>query len=141
MSDTRATLAEFVRERSGREIALPDDADLFDCLGIDGDDAFDFMDAFVTRFSVDVRNYRWYFHHGEEGLNLAGFFFRPPYRRVKREPITLKILSEAMITKQWPLRYPAHELPKVRWDLRVNILFFFVWLIGVAAWAWHRLVR
>ena len=129
MSDTRATLVEFVRVMSGQEIALPDDADLFDCLGIDGDDAFEFMDAFATRFSVDIGNYIWYFHHGEEGLNFGGFFFRPPYRRVKREPITLNILSEAMITQEWPLRYPAHELPKIRWDLRLNLLFFFAYLI------------
>jgi hypothetical protein len=120
---------------------VSDDADLFYGLGIDGADAFEFMREFATIFAVDIKNYRWYFHHGEEGFNPGGLFFRPPYRRVKHEPITINVLLKAVNAHSWPLRYPTHELPKVRWDLRFNLILVFASLIPAAVWALRRLVR
>lgn len=141
MSEARSDLTEWFETFWGEKLAPNGDTDLFDRYGIDGDDASEFMENFITRFEIDAANYRWYFHHGEEGTNYGGLFFAPPYRRVKRLPITPNILIEAIESKQWPLRYPVHSLPAVRWDTRVNQLLFVAPLVLLALWYGRRLVR
>lgn len=142
ISDARSELADLLEKHTG-EPAPPSagDVDLFDDLGVEGDDAFEFMDDFAARFGVDMDGYRWYFHHGEEGHNFGALFFRPPYRRVRRIPITPDILLEAIRTKRWPLAYPEHEAPDVRWDIRVNQLFGAGFLALFALWLWKTFVR
>lgn len=140
MTDTRDVAIEFLREVSGETEPLPDDADLFDKLGIDGDDAFEFMDRFTAKFEVEADNYRWYFHHGEEGHSIGSIFFAPPNRRVSRIPITLRTLIEAIETKRWPVSYPVHDMPKVRWDIRFNQIFAALAFGGLALWLWRRFV-
>lgn len=139
MSDARFHLAEWFESFwAGTPLPATGDADVFDICHIDGDDAFGFMDAFGERFGVDLENYRWYFHHGEEGSNFGGIFFKPPYRRVQRMPITPDTLIEAIETRLWPLRYPPHELPTVRWDIRINQLMLVVPLAMLGLWLWKR---
>ena len=136
VTDAVSDLSEWFEQFWGEKLLAADDEDLFARFGIDGDDAFDFMDSFAARFEVDIANYLWYFHHGEEGVNIAGLFFAPPYRRVKSIPITAATLLEAIRSRRWPLEYPAHNLPKVRWDIWLNlslILFMFALVaIGMA---------
>lgn len=141
MSDARTAVAEFLRDFWGDTKPLSDDADLFATLGIDGDDAFEFMDKFAAKFEIEASNYRWYFHHGEEGTGIGGLFFAPPYRRVDHIPISLNTLTEAVETKRWPIDYPAHELPSARWDIRLNQVLALLALGGLALWLWHRFVR
>src|SRR5215471_18678568 len=142
MSDTRAAVSGFLKEFWGEIKPLSDDSDIFHNLGIDGDDAFEFIERFAAKFEIEITNYHWYFHHREEGfLNIGGLFLRPPYRRIGRIPITPKVLAEAIRTRRWPLEYPAHRLPSVRWDIRLNQVFF---LAIIALWAvvlWQRFVR
>ena len=120
MNETRTEVLAFIKDFWGGTPSLSDDTDLFDTLGIEGDDASEFMDAFAKKFGVDGSDYRWYFHHGEEGHNFGGWFFKPPYRRVARIAITPAILNEAVSTKRWPVVYPDHRLSRVRWDIRLN---------------------
>lgn len=141
MTDTRAAVLDFLREFWGEIKPLSDDADLLGELGIDGDDAFEFMERFASKFDVEAGNYRWYFHHGEEGQNIGGLLFAPPYRRVDDIPISLNTLTEAVETKRWPIDYPAHELPSVRWDIRFNQVFALLAFGGLALWLWQRFVR
>ena len=140
MNDARSAVSDFLREFWGETRPLSDDADLFDKLGIDGDDAFEFIDRFAATFDVEAGDYRWYFHHGEEGHNIGGLFFDPPYRRVANIPITLKTLVEAAETKKWPIIYPDHQLPKVRWDIRFNQTLAALAFGGLALWLWQSLV-
>jgi hypothetical protein len=141
VSDAQPDLSKFLAHYSAPARAPSDDVDLFDGLGIDGDEAFEFMDSFAARFGVDTSGYRWYFHHGEEGWNFGGLFVRPPYARVKRIPITAGILGAAIETRKWPIRYPEHVLPPVRWDIRLNQLLILLPLIALALWVWSEWVR
>lgn len=136
MSSTRDAVIEFVKVYAGRRASPTDAKDLFESYDIVGDDAVDFMHEFASRFGVNMDAYRWYFHHDEEGGNWGAVFFPPPNARVERIPITLKILLEAAETKSWPLTYPPHELPKRRWDLRLNQVFglFLFSIMGVLLW-------
>ena len=141
MSDARSRLADWFEEFWGERLPNGDDVDLFEQFGIEGDDASDFMDGFAAHFDVDGQNYRWYFHHRDEGTNFGALFFAPPCRRVRRIPITPNILIQAVETKRWPLEYPPHQMPTVRWDIRVNQLLFVVPLALLAMWLWLRFVR
>ena len=140
MDHARSDLSAFLLEFTDVQHELPDDADVFDIFGIDGDDGSEFIEAFAASFGVDVSNYRWYFHHAEEGWNFGALFFRPPYARVPRLPITPTILLEAIRTKRWPMEYPDHRLPKARWDVRLNLAAIVLPPIAAAAfWLWRKL--
>jgi len=142
MGDTRAAVSGFLKEFRGEIKPLSDDADIFRDLGIDGDDAFEFIERFAAKFEIEITNYHWYFHHGEEPfLNIGGLFFRPPYRRVGRIPITPKVVAEAIRTKRWPLEYPTHRLPSVRWDVRLSQVFGLAIIALLAVMLWQRFVR
>lgn len=135
MSDARTAVLNFIEDFWRWKAPLADDADLFDVLEIEGDDAGEFMDAFVARFDVEAGNYRWYFHHADEGWNYGALFYKPIYRRFGRIPITLAVLTEAVRTKRWPIDYPEHVVPGRRWDIVINQVFGVVFLGGVIAWA------
>ena len=65
MTDADTVVADFLKNFWGTSTLLSDDADILDRLGIDGGDAFDLI-SFATKFEIDITNYHWYFHHGEE---------------------------------------------------------------------------
>jgi hypothetical protein len=141
MTDAHAAVAGFLKDFSGAATPRSDDADIFDSLGIDGDDGFELIERFAIKFEIDITNYRWYFHHGEEALNIGGWFFKPPDRRVDRIPITPQVLAEALRTKRWPLEYPEHKLPSVRWDIRFTQAVFFGIVALLMAALWQRFAR
>ena len=138
---SRAAVLAFLEDFWLWKAPVEDDADLFKVLGIEGDDAFGFMETFVDRFGVEASGYRWYFHHGEEGWSLGGLFFRPIHRRFGRIPITLALLTEAARTQRWPVEYPAHRLPRYRWDIFINQIFAGAALLGLIAWGWAAYVN
>ena len=102
-------------------------ADLFDELGIAGDDCHEFMEAFAEEFGTDMTGYLWYFHHEEEGfVSIGSLFFKPPDRRVDRIPISIGLLCEASRGQTWPVAYPDHVLPAVRWDVRIDVVLLII---------------
>lgn len=116
-------LSDFIRNQADVKTLPGEDDDLFRKLGIHGDDCGDFMDAFGQQFNVDLTDFLWYFHHGEEvGSLIGGLIFKPPYRRVKTIPITINLLRDAMAAGRWPVQYPPHTLPEQRWDLYFALL-------------------
>ena len=140
MDEARAAVLEFLDEAWDWRRPLADDADLFDALGIDGDEGSDFIEAFVARFEVDATAYRWYFHHGEEGWSIGALFYRPIHRRFGYIPITLAVLTEAVRTRRWPIAYPEHVVPGRRWDIVINHIFAAAVMAGLAVWGWMRFV-
>jgi hypothetical protein len=137
VSQIRPELNAFFQAFWNEDRCPADDVDVFGKLGIEGDDAFEFIEAFADRFSVDMSDYRWYFHHAEEGVNTGSLFFPSPDQRVKRIAITPAILEEAIRSKRWPLHYPPHHLPQRRWDFRLNQLMLLASLVLVAIWGWR----
>lgn len=90
------------------------DATLLEDLGIDGDDAFDFLARFAKRFKVDLSELDFYRHfHQEtdlfvEPMHLAQWFWswlrgrpRPASKLAEKVPIRLKDLVEAAAAGQW----------------------------------------
>jgi len=139
LNDIYNLIAEFSGVKTGK---LTPDTDLYKDIGIEGDDFFELESEFEKRFSVDMSTYRWYFHHGEEvSFSIGGLFFKPPYSRVKRIPITPELLRQSANAHSWLLTYPEHQLPPRRVDLLINQLFFgSIGVVGfvLILWKWFH---
>lgn len=100
-----------------REVAL--ETRLAHDLGIEGDDADEFMTEFFERFEVDPTGYNFHRHFYEEGSCGCLFFLLPVYMLLNlwgyeessKEPITIADLIEAATIKRWPERLSTSPLP------------------------------
>lgn len=123
-------IIEFVKQCTGSRNVNPE-TDINMGLGVDGDDFHELMSEYSDKFGVDMNNFLWYFHSGEEGQNLGGILFAPPHKRVDRIPVTPKMLLKFSETGSWKINYPEHQLPKKRYDMIFNRVFGIVMLIGM----------
>jgi hypothetical protein len=131
--------AKFVAEECDFDDLLAPEEDILKRIGVTGDDAVEFIDSFAARFEVDMSKFLWYFHHDEEGLNFGGSIFESPDQKVKRIPITLNLLADAITLKTWPVEYPEHEVPASRPDLFINRIVVVGVLGGLLFFAWKSL--
>ena len=118
-----------------RDRLIHPDTDLFES-GLFGDDLGDLLHRYSETYSVDMSTYLWYFHNEEEGHNWAAKFFKPPYMRVSRIPITPRLLAEFAESKKWAVPYPDHTIPKIRYDIILmqvgSVLLILLALAGFA---------
>jgi len=103
---------------------LKSDSDIFDMVKIDGDDCDELIIKYSEKYSVNMDNYLWYFHHQEEASinRLGSMIFKTPDKLVNRIPITPNMLTEFANSKTWNLDYPEHKFPKYRYDLIITYL-------------------
>jgi len=132
--ESKQEIIDFIKEYSGN-IKIQNNSNICDDLGIDGDDFFELMQKYSDVYDVNMDTYLWYFHSGEEAHSgLGGLIFKPPYKRVKRIPVTPLLLTQFAKTGKWDIDYPIHKLPKYRLDMILNwiilsgILIFIVWI-------------
>lgn len=140
---TRDDMIAFVAEMSGCPIArINGSTDVFDDLGQYGDDLREFLEVYAEEFGVDMSDHIWYFHNVEEGCSWPGsLFFKPPYRRVKRIPITIVMLTEFANQKKWAIHYPEHKIPKHRFDMWINFVVIVIptlLMFGLAVFSCSR---
>jgi hypothetical protein len=99
-----------VAEVSGRPRAQVDRADLLGSAGLDGKAASRFLQVYAVRFRVDLRGYRWWFHHRDHGV------FAMPLVALDREgneiriPLTAEMLAGFAERGRWDIDYPQHRL-------------------------------
>lgn len=117
MTASREAVIAFLRRETGFRGEIGADSDLTRDLGVDGDDFAALMAAFFELFEVKPEGYLWYFHHAEEGASPGALMFPPPDRRVRRIPVTPRLLTEAAQAGRWPVAYPAHRRPGPRLDV------------------------
>lgn len=113
-------LTEFVHKQTAFGGLLTPTTSLQIDIGMYGIDVDDFMEAYATRFNVDLSEYRWYFLTGEEGFSPGGLLFPPPNARVPEIPLTLQLLFDSAQAGRWLLQYPEHQLPRYRLDTLIN---------------------
>lgn len=89
-------------------------------MGVTGDDFHTMIENYSNNYDVDMSNYLWYFHAAEEGISLGSLFFKPPYARVKRIPVTPELLAKFIELKKWDIDYPEHFIPEKRIDIMIN---------------------
>ena len=126
-----AEIIKFVKEETSAPI-VTQDSDIEADLGWYGDDFDELIIKFSKSFNVDISTYLRYFHTGGEGFaSLGAIFFKPPNRRVKRIPVTPKILFECAQKGKWSIEYPEHKIPKARYDIVVNQILMLTLIISV----------
>jgi hypothetical protein len=113
----------FLRDKTGAP-DLEMDSDLF-ATGSTGKELTEVVRSFGYRFHVNTDSYLWYFHTNEEGINFGAVFFKPPYERVNRIPVTPLLLLDFANKGYWDVYYPEHEIPSSRIDHLLNILLVF----------------
>ena len=123
-------ILNLVKEKTGANNINPE-TDIFSDLGCVGDDFHELIDEYAKRFSIDMSGYLWFFHADEEGISVGGLFFKPPYEKVKRIPITPTILLHYANEGKWSMKYPAYKLPKRRFDLIINLITVIVVVIWI----------
>jgi hypothetical protein len=134
---TEEEIIQFLKEETYEEV-ITSETDIFNECGISGDDSHELIEKYQMKYNVDMSNYLWYFHCDEEGSTfITGMFFKPPYKRVTRIPITPKMLTDFANSKIWKIDYPEHKLPKYRYDMIFNKVLFLVILI----WLISSLIR
>jgi hypothetical protein len=130
---TEEEIIQFLKEETYEEV-IASETDIFNECGISGDDSHELIEKYQMKYNVDMSNYLWYFHCDEEGTTfITGMFFKPPYKRVTRIPITPKMLTDFANSKIWKIDYPEHKLPKYRYDMIINyivLLIILIWLIS-----------
>lgn len=121
-----------VRKHTGTRGVLSEETDLHSDLGLISLDLDEFLDEFARRFDVDLSGFLWYFHTEEDGVSPGRLFFAAPQDRVRRIPLRLALLYQAVELGRWPVDYPEHSLPRRRWDVVFNQCLaagFAVWLV------------
>jgi len=116
-------IRKLIAEKTGLAISeVGADCDINLDLGCTGDDFHELMQAYSSAFRVDMSSYLWYFHTEEEGQNIGAVFVKTPTDRVDHIPVTPQLLVKFADKGRWDVAYPAHELPKRRYDILVNQL-------------------
>jgi len=117
---------------------VKENSDIVNDLRITRDDLHDLMQLYAVKFNVNMNNYLWYFHTTEEGdpFSLGGLIFPPPYKKVKRIPLTPNMLLDYAKKGNWELKYPEHRLMSRRYDIITNqilvsglIICLIIWII------------
>ncbi len=96
----------FVSQQTGISISnLNRNSSLSEDLGIEGDDANDFMQAFSKTFDVELTNFVFdkYFYPEGAFNPISYLIYRKLFRRPKLQhiPITLSRLVEAVLKRKW----------------------------------------
>lgn len=104
--DLVENLPSFGLRQLGKKVVLNRQTDLVDDLGLVGDDAVEFMDAYADAFNIEVGDYKFSSYFGPERLWLL-----PGLSRGKRKgSITLGMLELAAKSGIWDSR----QLERVR---------------------------
>lgn len=133
-------IRNFLEDYSG---VYPDNPniDIFKDMGVVGDDFHEMIEKYSEKYHVDMSDYLWYFHTNEEGQSIGRTFFKPPYERVNRIPVTPQMLADFIVTKKWAVEYPKHEIPRQRKDLIINQAIVIVFIVGLVIWFIFRITR
>ncbi|RTL59052.1 MAG: DUF1493 family protein [Sphingobacteriales bacterium] len=125
-------IIDLVKEKTGDD-DVNESTDIFEDLGCVGDDFHELIEEYAKKYNVDMTSYLWYFHADEEGgwNSIGGTFFKPPYERIKRIPVTPLMLLKFATKGKWEISYPEHHLPKRRYDIITNQIVLILFLIVV----------
>lgn len=72
---------------------------LRDDLGMEGDDAAEFIDEYFIQFNIDALNFRFQDYFGDEGFNLLDLF--SVFKKSTYRPITVEHLVRCAENGKW----------------------------------------
>ena len=123
-------IINFIKDKIGAD-KVSENIDIANDLGVDGDDFYEFINEFSKKYNVDISSCLWYFHCSEEGSwnSIGGIFFKSPDKLVQHIPITPLMLFEFAKQGKWNIQYPVHKFPNRRYDIIINQLLFFFFIV------------
>ncbi|MBJ7406376.1 MAG: DUF1493 family protein [Bradyrhizobium sp.] len=71
-------------------------------LGVDGDDAHEFICRFADQFKVDMSEFDFDMYFGGEGFDLVGLIKSLVVGRSTKAPMTVELLFRAAKQGRWP---------------------------------------
>lgn len=95
-------ILHFVSSETKTRKPLSFETDIARDLGVDGDDAEEFMLNFQREFNVDLSNFRFDEYFGEEGFRLIPAIKSALGKGEARAPLKIAILFDAAAHGQWP---------------------------------------
>lgn len=139
----REEILRFFEKQAGARVDPGHTGDLLKDYGVDGDDAFAFIEAFAERYDVDVTGYCFFFHHRDSAKLMGRLPFARPDRHVRRIPISADMLVDFAERGTWDLLYPRtarqNAAARARREQRIidRLLFLSLALLTVGiAWLW-----
>src|SRR5262249_41588932 len=96
------SVVQFVLTQTRTRKRLSGSTDIAYDLGVDGDDAVEFMLSFQDLFNVDLSHFNFDLHFGGEGFRLIGFIKSALGLGDKKLPVTLEMLCAAAEAHRWP---------------------------------------
>ncbi len=103
--------AEFFDRPAGRI----DRTDVLAAAGDNGKAASQFLTLYSMRFRVDMRPYKWWFHHRDNGVFAIPLVARDPEGNVIRVPLASADLARFAEAGRWDVDYPPHRLGLSSW--------------------------
>jgi len=95
-------IRSFISTETRTRKKLSSSTDLALNLGVDGDDALQFMSRFAAAFGVDMSTFNADDYFGAEGFDLIKFVRSRFVGRRGRSSITIAVLVEAAKAHRWP---------------------------------------
>lgn len=113
--DTWTELEQFIRQFTSlpESFVLTRQTNLVDDLGLDGDDADEFMAAYAKQFNVEAGDFQYSDYFGPEGFNLIGSVLDLIRKKPPLKPLTLGMLETAANMGEWDrkqLNQPQNHL-------------------------------
>lgn len=105
MSDIHEMLIRLITSETGfskNKISL--ETRLYHDIGLDGEDAEEFIEAFSEAFDVDMNGFEFYRYFNKEGLDslaLFGSLFKAKRNQKPLDEITVEMLEHAALKKRW----------------------------------------
>ncbi|MGB3277928.1 MAG: DUF1493 family protein [Pseudorhodobacter sp.] len=129
----REDILALVLEHSGVKPEKLNPADIFGSSGMEGDGADEFLETFAEEFTVNLDEFRYYFHYiGDEPPTSRRVFpVGSDGKEIPFWPITLDQLVAAAQAGRWQLSYPTHEI-RTRWISDHYLAFFVLMVAGFA---------
>lgn len=96
-------LVEFVRRQTSisPEFPISRHTNIVADIGLDGDDADEFMAAYAKTFSVDAGDFQFSSYFGPEGFDLIGAVIDVIRRKPALKPLTIGMLELAAKMGRW----------------------------------------
>jgi hypothetical protein len=89
-------------ETRTRKHLLSGNTEIAKDVGLDGDEAEEFMLKFQREFDVDLSNFRFDRYFGGEGFMLIPFIKSLLGKGEVRDPLTITLLCDAAKHRRWP---------------------------------------
>jgi len=95
-------LLEFIKQHTKTQKLLKPTTKINHDLGLDGDDALEFMQAYADTYNVDLTNFVFHNYFGEEKSINPVALIRHLLKGSELKPLTIEMLMDASISRVWP---------------------------------------